>query len=669
MGIMNTPDEQKADANGPLSIATDDAHSKLTIPSQSDPLISFDQPRNKSRSNRHVCSSFLRNIESKIWFTALILPFVPIAIFAVWLPFNGIYLGLESKKIGDSNLSQIEAKVVDFFCSVVLAPCLVTAFDYLWFSYARVLAVNEVLPKDSIPIEALAITSSTDSGSFDLFKVWGLINARKWTLFLFSLMVLLSGSTKSLFSNVIAYEASNMIDGKTQIMSLQYLAASFPLWTQSPMPSTLDRYNFSITQRADFSSQFLSMLTYLSFNPGADKLEDKYYIGINATTASLNALPSPVGSLSEVPGYRLSIDCRANTPTALSMVDVFSDGNISLELFVDDDPAKPNSTATRYSASFSGGMQTAFADGVGGAVLPFVGFISDPRIHEKLYLGFLSTLPVLGGVNNTGEASSYGELKYFVTNQSIYMSSQPAKLPRIFYAWGISCKVACQTGFHKLEKTDTGSWKRVANASRYQEETYFPELRISDWAWEFGYRAPGHKTMPGFGPVFYNTASKCPTWPSCEHSGTNFSYEKIALNALYAIGDTNRMLNEISMQNAGQEGSFQVSGGIMEQRYRITYVPLILFGGLLSCLCACLITFGLLVYHWRIRSRSFRMWRKVNVTRLLADAVDGLRNEKDFYHISRRDNTALREWSEDYHVRYVECTDENGTTIKLENFN
>lgn len=128
------------------------------------------------------------------------------------------------------------------------------------------------------------------------------------------------------------------------------------------------------------------------------------------------------------------------------------------------------------------------------------------------------------------------------------------------------------------------------------------------------------------------------------------------------------MLNEIGMQNAGQNGTFQVSGGILEQRYRITYVPLILFGGLLSCLCACLITFGLLVYHWRKRSRSFRMWRKVNVKRLVADAVDGLRNEKDFYGISGLDNTDLREWSEDYHVRYVECTDENGTTIKLKKF-
>lgn len=54
------------------------------------------------------------------------------------------------------------------------------------------------------------------------------------------------------------------------------------------------------------------------------------------------------------------------------MVDMSLDGNILLDLFIGDDPAKPNSTPTSYAATFTGGMQTAFGDGVGGAVRPFV---------------------------------------------------------------------------------------------------------------------------------------------------------------------------------------------------------------------------------------------------------------------------------------------------------
>jgi hypothetical protein len=541
---MSTPDKQKVNANVHLSVVTDDTHSKSTIPSPSDPFISSNQPRSTSRSKRHACSSLLRNIDSKIWITALILPFVPIAGFAVWLPFNGRYIGLESKKIGDSSLKQVEAKVIDFFCSVVIAPCIVTVFDYLWFSYARVLAVNEVLPKGGIPIEALASTSSTDSGFFDLIKVWGLIRTRKWTLFLFGLMILLSGSTKALFSNIIAYEASSIVGGGTKSVSLQPLAAPFPLWTQSLSTDSFYYYNFSITQQANFSSQFLGMLTDLTFHSGADKLEYKYYIGINATTASLNAMPSSVGSLSEVPGYRLSIDCRATTPTGLSVVTLSLDGNVALDLFVGDDPTKPNNTATRYTAGFTGGLQTAFGGGVGGTTHPFAGFTADPHIDYRLYLGFLSTLPVLGDLNNTGVPSSYGELKYFVTNQTGAMSSQPVNVRQI-YAWGISCKVARQTGFHKLERTDTRSWKRVANASRYEEKTDLPQLRISDWVWTLGYRAPLHRSMPGFGPVFTTTAANCSQFPLCMTGNfdgkglgnATFSYEKMALNALYAIGE------------------------------------------------------------------------------------------------------------------------------------
>jgi len=154
----------------------------------------------------------------------LILPFLPIIGFAIWLPFNGTYVGLESQEIGGS-LTQVQAKTIDFFCSVVIAPCMLTVFEYLWFSYAQVLVVNEALPMGSVTIEALASASSTENGSFDLIKVWALTRTRKWTLLLFELLILFSGVTKALLSNVIAYEASSIVGGKTFPVSLNALAA------------------------------------------------------------------------------------------------------------------------------------------------------------------------------------------------------------------------------------------------------------------------------------------------------------------------------------------------------------------------------------------------------------------------------------------------------------
>lgn len=138
----------------------------------------------------------------------------------------------------------------------------------------------------------------------------------------------------------------------------------------------------------------------------------------------------------------------------------------------------------------------------------------------------------------------------------------------------------------------------------------------------------------------------------------------MALNALYAIGETDRMLQEIGMENT-TSNTFQVNGALLEQQYHITYVPLLVFFSLLSCLCACLITFGLLVFHRCKKTRSLRTWRKVTVTRLLVDALDGLRDDSTIDAVARWDNAAVRDWSEHYDVQYVQDVDDSGIMIKL----
>jgi len=126
------------------------------------------------------------------------------------------------------------------------------------------------------------------------------------------------------------------------------------------MMDSFRQYNFSSAQRLQFSSQFLALLTNLTFFSGADELEDKYYIGINATAASLNALPSSVGSIAEIPGYRLSISCQAAAPVGLSMK-TRPDGNV--ELFLSTESESLNGPL--FTAAWTGSLQAAF--GVGSA--------------------------------------------------------------------------------------------------------------------------------------------------------------------------------------------------------------------------------------------------------------------------------------------------------------
>jgi hypothetical protein len=675
MSTTSTPSqEDENEAKVTLASTPDDRCLKSSVPSSSDPLLKSSQLHSKPSDN-HGSKSILPKIESKIWITALILPLGPIAGFAIWLPFNGRYIGLEPRVIG-GNLSQVEAKVIDFFCSVVIAPCIVTVFDYLWFSYARVLTVNEVIPKGGIPIDALASASSTDSGSFDLFKIWGLMRTGKLALYLLSLMILLSGSTKSLLSNVIAYEASTIVSGKTVPVNLQSLAASQPFWTGTASHGgAFDNYNFTIQQQTNFSSQFLTMLTDLTFHSAVPQLEDKYYVGTNVTTASLNALPSSVGSLTDVPGYRLSIQCQADTPSRLSISEPLVTGDVQIDAWFGDDPENdPNATAFLYRGGFTGGVQGALGVGVSGEISPYAAFSGDPRTNSKLFLGFLSTLNPWGsydGQNNT-QPSSYGDLRWIMTNQSMISGIAP-NAPTTIFTWGILCQIARQTGFHAVERTETGLWKRVLRFGQYDEHVDFPDLRISDWTYDVKFHAPvSSRDFPGYGPAFTTTAANCSSWPRCvagridgaSASSEYFSFETMALNALYAIGETDRMLQEIGMENT-TSNTFQVNGALLEQQYHITYVPLLVFFSLLSCLCACLITFGLLVFHRCKKTRSLRTWRKVTVTRLLVDALDGLRDDSTIDAVARRDNAALRDWSKHYDVQYVQDCDDSGVMIKL----
>jgi hypothetical protein len=509
-----------------------------------------------------------------------------------------------------------------------------------------------------------------------MIKVWGLAKTKKFTLVLFGLMILLSGGTKSLLANVIAYEAAMTTSGNAVTHTLQSLAAPLPpYFGTGPSPNILDRYGMTSSQKANFSTQFLGLLTDMTFNSGANKLEDKFYIGTNTTIARLNSLPTEVGYLSNVPGYRMSIDCQAWTPVQLSIATVRLEGSVAVQIFVDDDPSQANRTTNFFAAGLTGGLEPAFGSGVGGATRAIAGFRNGLITGRNMYLGYLGSLPPFDYPENPGQPSVYGTMKWFRANLTREMATAPTKIPREFYVWGVSCRVTKQLGSHDLERAADGSWSRVPGSGRYEGETFVPFLRMGEFDWDLGYKVPWDLSMPGLGAVFESTARECPYWPRClggtpddslaPSDDSFFSWETMALNALYGVGETERMLNEVLMQTAGSNNTYEVEGRLIEQRYQITYVPLLVFGSLLSCLGACIITFSLLIYHWWKKSRSLKEWRKVTVTRLLIDAVDGFREEPGFYSIARGDNTVIKRWSDKFLVRYVKDVDEGVPLIKL----
>jgi len=247
----------------------------------------------------------------------------------------------------------------------------------------------------------------------------------------------------------------------------------------------------------------------------------------------------------------------------------------------------------------------------------------------------------------------------------------------VMYLWGIQCRVLRQIGLQNYTRDQSGAWQSSSDV--YFNDTDMPPLRLSAFDYQLRFQAStSNVQIPGFGPAFANSAAACPYWPLCEQgtydgwsmaSGSNstFSFKTMALNALYAIGEANRLLNEVGMQEGRTRTNaiFDVQGAEMVQRYNITYVPLLVFLGLLSCLFACWIVFGLCVYQACRRSYSFRTWRDVTTERLLVDVVDGLRGDPVFDKIAGADNEVIEKWAEEYRVQYVEYHNQNGVPVKI----
>lgn len=67
---------------------------------------------------------------------------------------------------------------------------------------------------------------------------------------------------------------------------------------------------FSITQKFDMAMQMGTLFTGLSFESTISILDvGTAFIGSNTTTAILNALDPSIVGLTNVPSYRLSVEC------------------------------------------------------------------------------------------------------------------------------------------------------------------------------------------------------------------------------------------------------------------------------------------------------------------------------------------------------------------------
>lgn len=590
-----------------------------------------------------------RKTSAQLWSTGAVFlsAAVPLVALIAWLTRIQVnkhtFDTFAGEKIG-GRFTQAEAKAIDIVVGALLAPIFMTIVNLVWFGSARVSAVNEQ-QKKAIPLRSLVAASTTCGGSYDLINLRDLLQGKTWRLFLLGLLTLLSAVARTALTNIIAYEAYPVeVASDSNTIRLQRDAAIeraftgpqgyfYPLGTIS-----LDIYDFSNSQQADVAKQMTALLTELTFQNATSKLTDGTYIGVNATTQSLDALPQTVISLNNVPAYRLSVDCAPDLPNTISVMQPLDKYNTDITLMF-------NTTATSNDTIFQAwypGVPEDIQTGDGDDY----SYVAFAMGSKEAYLGHLNRF----NMTNDTLPSIYGNVGYRAFNMTPQAFTGTQSTMSVS---GLRCSLHRETGSlnytRRSNSTDNNPWTISATSFPTNQIKTNVASMLAQWQYRsLNFHAPS-SNIPGIGPALSSAET-------AYGIGQSDDFAQFAQNYLYASGEALRIAYEVAASNTNAslnppEFFVTVNGLTTEEHYRITYVPSILLLGLLCLLAAGLVTGCMALYA--AGSASARAFRQMGVVRLLVDGVAGLREDADeMARLGGGGNGELDAWAAGYKVRY-----------------
>ncbi|PGH17568.1 hypothetical protein AJ80_04746 [Polytolypa hystricis UAMH7299] len=610
---------------------------------------------------------------ARVWWSHILLPctvLAPLGILIWWIVDMARKRPsiIEASTIG-GQLTNLEAKAIDFVCGAILSPLLMVLLDYLWFSSARVSVVNERPGSKAVPLASLVAASQSSQGSFNLFKIYTIFRGRTWRLALLGWLLLFSGMASRMLQNFIAYEAFDINVPGNQPVPLRYMSDAYIDSPQFNMlaiggSASLSQAPLSVPQRSTIANQMSALLTGLNFESAASKLDKgAAYIGTNATIASLNALNSSIVSLTNVPGYRLSVECQPSEPTTLSALQM---GETYFQLgLIFNCPTTPSLTCGANYAALIPGMMTIGSSQARNNEYQYIALLSN---NTYAHLGYLDSF----NQTNTTFTSEYGDIrgKAFNMTPSGFESTKS-----IMTTWGINCAIMRQEGFHNYTRQSDGTRGWKIDASSFSDEKKVVPSFLGPWQTALKYQAP-ISAISGIGPPIATTAGsavqRSANWTLyalnylyASAEAQRISYEVFALNdtspAAAAANKSNNVTTSSSI--AAREDSsplsdyfYTVDATVAVQFYRITYIPLILMLGLISVIVAAAITAGMTLYSKD--TRSGRFGREVDGVRLVVDSVAGLRDSASSMAAAGKLSTReLDDWAAKFQVRYSEVMD------------
>lgn len=545
--------------------------------------------------------------------------------------------------------SQPEAKLIDVACSAVLAPLVMTGINFLWFGSARVSAFNDQQSSDhaGVPLSTLVAVSTSTSGTYDLLNIRALLRGKTHRLYLLAALTLLSAFSKTAVSNLIAYEAFPEQYANQQKSVLRYLSDrainSTSLVHQIFSMDTSTAFGFSREQQADIASQVTGLLTGLSFASARTHLNDSTYVCVNSTKGAMNRLPPNVVGLHNVPGFRLSVDC---IPVQPSSVNISASGPYTTVIStLWDNVSLPDGWESgKLNARYSGlpqDMQGSMND-----EYPFAAFSMDAT---EVFLGSLGPF----NMSNRTLFSPFGDIRpKIIDMKSFGFNGSKA----VMSVYGIRCALRRHEGL--LEYTRGSDQRWSISTAEFSNTTQKVPSFLVRWPVILNYRSP-RSTVAGIGPALAKTAgSNLHGQPDCSHDDTKCyynttDYSLLALNYLYASAETLKKVYEVAASDeARDEPDFfhHCYNTIVEDRYRITYIPGLLLAALVGLFVAAAITSGMAMYS--SKTYSARHFRQVDTLRLIVDSVDGLQSSIADTDIPTFSHSALNKWADQYQVTY-----------------
>jgi hypothetical protein len=278
---------------------------------------------------------------------------------------------------------------------------------------------------------------------------------------------------------------------------------------------------YSTSQQSALANQMTALLTGLNFESAVSKLDaGGGYIGTNATAASMNALDSSIVGLTNVPGYRLSVDCQPEQPTefgAVQMGELFFDFTLTFK-------CPTNKTSPSCAYLYIGqipGIMTIGSTTANNDEYSYVAFTAD---DTYAYLGILDSFNLTQTVPSV--PSLYGDVLPSAFNMTPY-GFQSTK--SIMTTWGISCHIQRQEGLLNYSRPSGQSW--TISESSFSSQKNLTNSYLVDWQVVLNYQAP-IATLSGLGPALANTAGNIAIGAQ-----PNFNWTIFALNYLYASGE------------------------------------------------------------------------------------------------------------------------------------